>query len=59
MSSYRPLRTPKNSWNLTQWNSQNSDDFKNVRFATQQRDTVTKHKVQKYDPKMSLRSNFK
>ena len=53
-----PLCTPKNSWNLTQWNSQNSDDFKIFRVATLH-DTATEHEVQKYDPKLSLISYFR
>ena len=40
-----PLCTPENSWSLTQWNSKKSDDFEDVRFATQQRDTATKHEI--------------
>ena len=53
------LCTPKNKWNLTNWNSQNSDDFKNVRFATQKHDIASKRKAQKYDPKTWLISNFR
>ena len=40
-----PLCTPENSWSLMQWNSKKSDDFEDVLFATQQRDTATKHEV--------------
>ena len=53
------LHTPTNNRGWTQWNSHNSDDSKNVRFTTQQRDIATKHEVQKYDLKTSLIYNFR